>query len=68
MALEGIRLAIANISDGVTRDALNQIASHLERYNSHTHVCADAGSASSCPTTLSPGKAVPDGAESAFPV
>ncbi|GAB6037127.1 hypothetical protein JCM15519_16860 [Fundidesulfovibrio butyratiphilus] len=68
MALEGIRLAIANIPDGVTRDALNQIASHLEGYNSHTHVCAETGAVSSCPTTLSPGKSVPEGSESAFPV
>jgi hypothetical protein len=68
MALTDIRLAITNIPDGVTRDALNLIATHLEGYNSHTHVCAAEDAVSSLPSTLDPAKSVPDGSESAFPV
>lgn len=68
MALSDIRLAAANIEDGKVRDALNLIATHLEGYNSHTHVCAAEDAASSTPTSLSPTKAVPDGATNAFPI
>lgn len=66
MALTEIRLAIANVPDGVTREALNQMASLLERYNTHTHISAAEDAATSYPSTASPAKSVPDGAVSTF--
>lgn len=68
MALTDIQQAIANVKDGVTRNALTLIAAHLAGYNAHTHICAAEDGVSSTPSTLEANKAVPEGSVSAFPI
>lgn len=63
-----IRLAIANVPDGTTRDALGMMFTLLEGYNTHTHISAASNASTSYPTVVAPSMAVPDGQSSVIDI